>query len=136
MIVDDDGADAECLDQLGVCSMDTSGGLAEVAQQDAAAAALSEGESPVSWSGDTISRAPCREGGPTFDGMDVDAVQESGSESKPPADQSSPLEEPPERPAGQISWSALRRVRIQVIRVSPYTSKPSARFANAWRPFW
>ena len=74
MIVDDDGADAECLDQLGVCSMDTSGGLAEVAQQDAAAAALSEGESPVSRSGDTISRAPCREGGPTFDGMDVGAV--------------------------------------------------------------
>ena len=45
--------------------------------------------------GDTISRAPSREEGPAFDGMDVDAVQESGSESKPPADQSSPLEEPP-----------------------------------------
>ena len=69
--------------------MDTSGGLPEVAQEGAAEAAPSEVESPMTWPSDTFARAPSRERGPAFDGMAVDAVQESGSESEPPAEQCS-----------------------------------------------
>ena len=94
MIVDDEGADAEHLDQLDVCSMDTSGGLLVIAQEAAAAALVLEATKKISASDDGASRAPSLSGGAGFDGMAVDAVEESSSEMQPLANQSAPLEQP------------------------------------------
>ena len=90
MIVDDEGADAEHLDQLDVCSMDTSGGLLVIAQEAVAAALVLEATKKISASDDGASRAPSLSGGAGFDGMAVDAVEESSSEMQPLADQSAP----------------------------------------------
>ena len=79
MNVDEDAAAVQHPGQLGVSAMDTSAGRADLAQEAAAAAALSEASGEAPAVGEGSSRRPPRLEGRHFCGDSMDVVQESDS---------------------------------------------------------
>ena len=79
MDVDEDAAAVQQPGQLGMSSMDTSAGEADIEQEVAAAAALSEASGEAPASGEGSSRRPPTLEGRHFGGDPMDFVQESDS---------------------------------------------------------
>ena len=95
MGVDDDAAAVQQPDHLGVCSTATSIGGADLAQEEAAAAALPKASRAATASFEGGNRSPPRLEGSAFGGEPMDAEHDSSSPTSVLADPLLFLEEPP-----------------------------------------
>ena len=86
MGVDDDAAAVQQPGHLGVCSTATSVGVADLAQEEAAAAALPEASRAATASFEGGNRLPPRLEGSAFGGESMDVVHETNSSTSVLAD--------------------------------------------------